>query len=370
MKLRPSKAAEGKGVGHFAPLGLWTCQTADGREITLCDFASAGAHGTDYVAWLPMANVPPLPVVLMSPGEKATGVPGPILFSWDNFGLSGLTHELIVARDADLNDVVLSWAVGNARQASVTRPLAEGAYYWAVRSGRGEQTVMNQGGPRAFRVDAAAGRPFFSLGEHSLMAASRLHGNGALRHGVLDHEQALTPAEGHGGEAGGAVAFNGIDSELRFSLPFFPEEDYAFTGWVRPGDLTSAGFQQVFSAWCQGGDDPLRVTIEKGAISARIEAATGYVHTPFVPLEADTWVHVAAVKQGETLTLYLDGLPAGTVPAPARVVSGSRHIGFGFNPMLPEGEHFRGRLEDVAFFAEALTAEQVAEKVAEKAEKD
>jgi hypothetical protein len=41
------------GLGHWPPLGMWGARTQDGTEIMLCDFASAGAHGTDYAAWLP-----------------------------------------------------------------------------------------------------------------------------------------------------------------------------------------------------------------------------------------------------------------------------------------------------------------------------
>jgi len=219
--------------------------------------------------------------------------------------------------------------------------------------------VWNEGGPRALRVDAAAGRPFFALGEDGLMAASRLAGDGTPRHGVLDHAQGLAAVEGHDGMPGGAVAFDGTTSELRYALPWFPQEDYSFTAWVRADDVVSGGFQQVFSAWCRGGDDPLRVTVEKGEISARIEAATGYVRTPGVALEAGKWVHVAAVKEGGTLTLYLDGNPAGNTGAARRVVSDSLHVGVGFNPMLPGGERFRGAVQDFAFHAQALSAAQV-----------
>jgi hypothetical protein len=39
----------------FPPIGLWEVATRGGGTVTLCDFASAGAHGTAYAAWLPVS---------------------------------------------------------------------------------------------------------------------------------------------------------------------------------------------------------------------------------------------------------------------------------------------------------------------------
>lgn len=47
--------------GAFPPIGLWRVATADGGSVVLCDFATAGAHGTAYAAWLPAANLPEAP---------------------------------------------------------------------------------------------------------------------------------------------------------------------------------------------------------------------------------------------------------------------------------------------------------------------
>ena len=68
--------------GHFPPLGLWQCKADDGTRLVLCDFASAGAHGTDYVAWLPAAHVPPPAVTLHLPANNAVGMLGPVFFCW------------------------------------------------------------------------------------------------------------------------------------------------------------------------------------------------------------------------------------------------------------------------------------------------
>jgi hypothetical protein len=208
-------------------------------------------------------------------------------------------------------------------------------------------------------VDETADYPFFSLGERGLLAASYLDGDGTPSFGILSHHQHLEPASDRLGEPGKATAFNGQDSEIRFKLPFFPDRDYSFYAWVCPEGLPVKGIAQVFSSWCRGADDPLRVTMDGTTLSARIEAGSFY-STERIPIENGTWIHVAAVKQGPTLTLYLDGKPAHSTQVPERVVSSSSEIGIGFNPLFSGGEHFCGMIDDFAFHAEALSPEEIA----------
>lgn len=58
LRLERLPAMEGLPPGQPAPLGLWRATHAD-RTVVLCDFASAGASGTEYAAWMPYA--PPTP---------------------------------------------------------------------------------------------------------------------------------------------------------------------------------------------------------------------------------------------------------------------------------------------------------------------
>jgi hypothetical protein len=156
----------------------------------------------------------------------------------------------------------------------------------------------------------------------------------------------------------GAVAV-GTGSRLRYSLPYFPERDYSISVWFCPTEMPFSGIRQVFSAWCRGGDDPLRLTIEGREVSARIEGG-GAWRTPGATLENGKWVHAAAVKCGTKLTLYLDGGPVGSVDVPAIVRSMSTDAGIGFNPLYSGGEHFIGRISDLTLFERALTTEEIA----------
>jgi uncharacterized protein len=49
------------------PLVLAKVPAADGPELVLCDFASAGAAGTSYVSWLPVTSAEPQPFSRQNP---------------------------------------------------------------------------------------------------------------------------------------------------------------------------------------------------------------------------------------------------------------------------------------------------------------
>ncbi len=55
LRLEPVPVITACDLVHFPPMGLWRTATDGGEPVLLCDFASAGAHGTDYAAWLPAA---------------------------------------------------------------------------------------------------------------------------------------------------------------------------------------------------------------------------------------------------------------------------------------------------------------------------
>jgi len=102
-----------------------------------------------------------------------------------------------------------------------------------------------------------------------------LDGKGAPDFGRLEHEENVEPAPERNGNTGGAVFFNGVDAGLRYELPFFPERDYTFYAWVYPESLPVGSIQQIFSGWCQGMDDPLRVTLRDNGVCAGIDSGSG-----------------------------------------------------------------------------------------------
>ena len=347
---------------RFAPMGLWRTQSDDGATITLCDFASAGAHGTDYAAWLPVSHLKPQPAHLKYPANDAVGSTGPVMFQWVTSGGADSTYDLVIAKDAEFKNVVATLKDVKETRTTITQGLEQdGTYYWKIEARNPYGVAGNADGPRTFRVDAKA-EPFFSLRPDGLLFASGLDGSGKPSYGTCSMEEGLNAAPDRQGKADGALAFS-VGSKLRYKLPFYPERDYSFTAWVCPEGLPSSG-GQIVSGWCRGLDDPLRIMMNGDEVSARIEAGSGSCQSAGTKLVSGTWYHIAAVKDGKTLTLYVNGQKTQSTAAPELIRSQCVEVGVGFNPLYTGGEHFVGRIDDVALYARALSAEDVAKAAA------
>lgn len=345
-------------MGPWRPMGLWQIRTGNGQPARLCDFASAGANGTEYAAWIPASHLPPAPTNLALPATDAIGKPGPILFRWAIAGSPTDTYDLVVGRDPECAQPVIEKRGLHGSYVEVDGgALAPGDYYWCVYTHSGDQAVPNQGGARRFRVDSASAEELAHVRDDGAIFAAPLNGNGMPAFGRDTLQEGLKPAADRHGVANAAVAFD-EGSKLRFAIPFVPEDDYSFAAWICPESLPAIGMRQVLSLWCKPMDDPLRIVVQGDEISARIEAA-GAWGTEGIRLEAGVWIHVVAVKRGATLTLYIGGRPQRTAAAPDRVRSASMMAGIGFNPLYAGGEHFIGKIDDATFYARALTTEEV-----------
>jgi hypothetical protein len=79
----------------------------------------------------------------------------------------------------------------------------------------------------------------------------------------------------------------------------------------------------------------------------------------FGTLKADTWYHLAATYDGETLKAYKDGVLMQTNTAPSgdpgvepQPLSFGRHAGV--------GQYFQGVVDEIRIFSRALSGEEIA----------
>jgi len=177
--------------------------------------------------------------------------------------------------------------------------------------------------------------------------------------GTLLDAQGWKPAAGPDGKPNTAIALDGKTGRIRYALLAFPETDFTVGIRVCVERLPATQYGQVFSAWCRGMDDPLRLVVHQGKLHARVEAGRFY-GTDGAAVEAGKWMHVAAVKQGAKLTLYVDGKPHASAKVPAAVSSGAEDFALGGNPHYGGPEFLAARLADLRFFARALSADEVA----------
>jgi hypothetical protein len=168
--------------------------------------------------------------------------------------------------------------------------------------------------------------------------------------GGLLHSTSFTVVEG-------CVKLNGTDGMLIYSLPeHFGEGDFTVAVSVKADTLPANRIAQVFSAWCASGDDPLRLVVQNGHLHARIENGGGNAGTGGVPLPAGEWHHVAAVKEGSVLTLFVDGTARSSAEAPQVIKTRSKTCAVGGNPLYTGGPEFlAASFRQLAIYGRALT---------------
>ncbi|HUT01901.1 MAG TPA: LamG domain-containing protein, partial [Phycisphaerae bacterium] len=191
-----------------------------------------------------------------------------------------------------------------------------------------------------------------------MLTHAPLAGDVKPKYGRLLDARGWKPAPGPDGKPNGAVELDGKTGRVIYGLAAFPERDLTVSIRVSVVSLPKTNYGQVFSAWCRNMDDPLRLVVHKGKLHARLEAG-GFFGTKGMAVKAGTWYHVAAVKQGAKLTLYVDGKAVGSAPVPETVGSLAEDFAIGANPHFGGPEYLAARLADLRFYARALSAEQV-----------
>ncbi len=198
----------------------------------------------------------------------------------------------------------------------------------------------------------------FTTDPDGRLVASALDGSGEPSRGKLQTAVNIKPASDRRGRADGAVEFNGKDAKLQYEIAGFPRE-FTVCAWVYVKAFSPKTYQQIFSAWASGSTDPLRVSVMGDQVSARIEAGSLYA-TPGVKIGTVRWFHVAAVKSGERLDLYIDGKPRESAKTPECTCATSvRNFALGGNPNFSGDEYLNGRIDDFVMYAKALSPDDI-----------
>ncbi|MCG3198419.1 MAG: hypothetical protein GHCLOJNM_02919 [bacterium] len=350
----------------FPPMALVEGKGTDDRTVRLRDFATAGAAGTEYLSWLPVENAPPPLFHPLEPRDGASIPKGPVKFTWTGNRVSeSARYVLEVAEEPEFKQVVLA-SEPTHRSAFVLREEFEPGktYFWRVTASNPHGAQVSEGPARSFQIDPALPNTFIDhpalvdFREDGLVASSALDGDGSPIFGYLEEARNVRPAPDRAGKEGGAVRFSG-DGMLRYRVPYFPTDRLTFAAWFRADELPEGRLAQVMSAWARGGDDPLRVVIENGRLFARIEGGGG-AGTQGFPIEAGTWFHVAAVKNGASLALFVDGKKVNETFAPANIPSTvAEDFALGANPHHVGNEFFIGAMDDFALYAKPLSVEEI-----------
>jgi len=336
---------------QFQPIVLYRVAAADGQEIFLTDFATAGASGAAYRSWLPVRNAPPAPFRLVYPENRARLPVEPVFLQWSGAG-PGATYDLCIATDPELSQVIAAKAGlrGNSVLLDDALPV-DTPCYWQVTAHVEGQTAASAGEPRSFILD-----PAVETSMQGVVLDAPLAGNANPVEGKLLQEVDLAPAADRKGAENGALSFNGTTSKLIYDAPRFPLRTYTFAAWFCPRNLGAddTTWHHIFSAWCKGMDDPLRVSVVKKELAVNIEQGSGTWRAPGVPVENGVWTHVVVVKDYGELRVYVNGRRTSSVVVPMALQSGAKSIGIGCNPNYTDLEGFSGEIAEVRFLRAAI----------------
>jgi DUF1680 family protein len=349
-ELANAKVVKPENPGVLAP---WLLVELPGG-LRLSDFASAGAAGTHYRSWLPTAEALPPPPITRAPLDGAAVGAGRVLFKWTTKPGAALTsYHVAISTSADFANPAAEFDAVSPQAEFDTRDLAIGpTYYWRVVA-RGPYGQTHSAEPPArFRVDPA--KPIVAPAgsrPDGVFIRAALRGDAKPEIGELVQPPAFTPA-------GDAVRLNGENQRLVYALPEELGEDFTVSVWVRVHALPKDRIAHIFSAWAAPSDDPLRLTFDKGKLFARVETQNGG-STKGVPFELDRWQHVAAVKAGPQLTIYVDGAPAETLPVPTVFHTSARNCALGGNPNFTGNEYLDADFASFEFLTRALSGEEI-----------
>lgn len=371
-RILPRSGTEKRAKSDVAlPWLLVDLKDGNGQPLRLRDFASAGAAGTHYGTWFSAKHIAPQAPALLAPVDGSAVPPRNIQFTWRRMRASDSSPrwlKILVAESPDFAKAPLEFTVfANIRglhlPLSTTSELQPNRdYYWKVVAGNGWGRTESLGPPKRFRIDPNlppipdAAFNAAITGRDAIVEAD-LHGNATPTTGKLVKEQAVPSTDGRVPSAAGALAFNGKNSIVIYAVESFPETDYSVSVWVS-AKAQGAKLAEIFSAWCRGSDDPLRICLQDGKLFARIEAGRSF-STEGVAMEPEKWHHVVAMKNDTQLKLYLDGKLSGQVAVPAEIFSSSVDFALGGNPHFSGDEYFGGRIADFGFYGRALSQEEI-----------
>ncbi len=186
---------------------------------------------------------------------------------------------------------------------------------------------------------------------------------------VIDSESGFNGVAYNGADTIGSAcrygAFDGVDDyvEIPHDALLNGSDALTYVAFIRPDSWT--GIDQIMAKSVHGGGSgraQMGVFSEAGVFKVRAETNAGRKEiTAPLPTPAGNWVHVAAVFNGNSLNLYLDGtlvvsssFTATTLVQTTDPLNISKRVG-------TNQYYFDGLIDDVRVYTQALTAQQVSD---------
>ncbi len=196
---------------------------------------------------------------------------------------------------------------------------------------------------------------------------------GLIAYYPLDANGDDASGNGHHGTVFGATVTDGrvgqayhFDGNDRIDIPdsdsfTFGTEPFTIATWMQMGGL--GGYYMMGHDEGGGNRNKWIFTVTGTNLYLHVNSPSGGfnpVVAGWAPL-VDTWYHLAVRRSGSAFTIFIDGVPAGSGTDSRSIPNPATALQFGTaEPEHPE-RGFRGLLDEVRFYARALTDAEIEE---------
>ncbi len=165
------------------------------------------------------------------------------------------------------------------------------------------------------------------------------------------------------GQVNGGLSFDGSNDyvEVADDPSFDIASEITVTAWINP---TDASDWRTIVSKLAGNRKDVYWFLRKGKIGAALAGPSGVPGRdwqPNVPIEINTWTHVALTYDGATMIMYKDGAPAASTSASGALMladsSSNESCLVGANTQW--GEHFHGIIDELQVYNRALSASEI-----------
>ena len=159
------------------------------------------------------------------------------------------------------------------------------------------------------------------------------------------------------GRMGGALEFDGHASGVAISAATLLDlnTNFSLSAWVCPD---SGGTNPVQVIVAQGSAWGL--VLNQGRPEFRFSAASTGVVACATTVPARAWTHLIAAREGDVISLFVDGDRMSSNQVPGSLQGASAVWGLGYNPALAS-QYFNGVLDDVRLYQRALSSGEIRE---------
>lgn len=217
--------------------------------------------------------------------------------------------------------------------------------YWRPMNGEGDWSLLNGQASNVLSASQIEFSSIYVTGQFMIVKAS---------------EAQVTDVRGN------MYTFDGVDDYIATAaFDFSAGNTMTIEAWIKAVDITTNSFYEISRQHDAAGFDWLFSFQDFGTIlSFGLNTTTGYTELD-VPIVAanftNGWHHVAAVYNGTTKFIYVDGVLIGTEAKTGTVLKGANthdlgRLSFG-------GEFFNGSMDEVRFWSTARTQNEIRENM-------